>query len=179
MGDKMETRQLFYICREHLMESHWAEAIACGRLFLEARGGWPERRAQVACFIAQAWTALNDLYQARLAYLDALKEWGNWAEPYYGLALVHRDLGMFREAIAWGTAACLFEPTDEVSNQEIYSWRRFDVMAFCLAQIGRFEQAVSYYEKVAAAHPNPTTEANLRRCKQFMNGKQATEPIPV
>lgn len=166
MGDKMETRQLFYIAREHLMDSHWAQAIACCRLFLDARGGWPERRSQVACFAAQAWTALGDLYQARLAYLDALKEWGNWAEPYYGLALVHRDLGMFREALAWGSAACIFEPGEEVANVEIYNWRRFDVMAFCLAQIGRYEEAAKYYEKVCKAHPNHTTEANLRRCKE-------------
>ena len=167
MGTRLDQRQLFYIGREHLMDGHYAEAIAVLRLFIEADGGWPERRSQVQTFIGQAWSNLDDPYQARLAYLEAIKEWGNWAEPYYGLALVHRDIGMFREAIAWASAACIFEPGEdsEVFNREIYEWRRFDIMAYCLAQIGRYDQAAAYYEKVARAHPNHTTEANLRRVR--------------
>lgn len=167
MGDKLETHQLYYMAREHLAEKHFGEAIACARLFIEAGGGFPERRSQVQLFAGHAWMELGDLYQARLAFLEAVKEWGNWAEPYYALARVHQEMGMYREAIAWGSAACIFEPGEEVSDPSVYSWRRFDVMAYCLAAVGRYEQAAQYYQKVYEAHPNEATHTNLAKCRRF------------
>lgn len=166
MGEKLDTRQLFYIAREHLNEQHWAEAIACCRLFLDAHGGWPERRSQVAVFLAQAWTACDDLYQARQAYIEAIKEYGSWAEPYYGMAVLHRDLGLFQEAIAWASASLIFAPGEEASNAEIYEWRRYDVIAYCLAAIGQHGNALPYYRRVMDAHPNDATRTNLSICER-------------
>lgn len=175
MGLKLDTRQLYYIGREHLNASveegaapHWAEAVACCKLFLEARGGWPERRAQVAVFMAQAWEQMQDEYQARLAYLRAIEEWGNWAEPYYALSCLAARQGLMQEALGWASAALWFKPTDECANLEIYEWRRYEQIAFCLARIGQYAAAVPYYERVMAAHPNDVSANNLKRCREMM-----------
>ncbi len=77
----------------------------------------------------------------------------------------------------------MVSPSTAISSASVKAsvaaWRRFDVMAYCLAQVGRYEGAAQYYEKVLAAHPTPTTEANLRRCRQAAMGRGATSPVPV
>jgi len=176
MGTTLKTRELYYLAREHLNEQQWAQGIACGRLFLDAGGGWPEQRSQMHVYLAQAWIALGDVHQARQSYLEAIKEFGPWCEPYYGLAVLHRDLGLYLEAVMWAAAALVpaFDSDDdmqaEARNPEVYAWRRFDVMAFCLAALGRYEEAARYYDMVERAHPNEVTIANVRRCRELASG---------
>lgn len=161
LADTFNQRDLFYVAREHANASNWQECVAVVRLMLDGEGQWPEQRAMAASLMAQAYMALGDWFQARKAWLRCIDEFGNWAEPYYGLALICRDLGLWQEAIAWGTASLMFSPDSEFANLEIYEWRRYDVIGFCLAATEDYRQAARYYRIVMDKHPNDVTRKNL------------------
>ena len=149
-------RHLFYLAREHAYAGHWAEAIGLLNIMLDNKAEWPMQRSSAAMLKGDGLHALGRVEEAREAYIRAVKEWGAWAEPYYAVGNLHYSLGQWAEGAAWLSASCLFDkPTDgNFTNDSIYQWRRYDLLAVCLSKIGRLEEARKYGEMALAARPD-------------------------
>ena len=159
-------RHLFYLAREHAYVGHWAEAIGLLDIMLAGKAEWPMQRSSAAMLKGDGLAVLGRHEEAREAYIRAIREWGAWAEPYYAVGKLHYDLGQWCEGAAWLAASCLFDkPADgSFTNDSIYQWRRYDLLAVCLSKIGRQEEAHKYGEMALAARPD---DERLKKNMEF------------
>lgn len=147
-------RHLFYLTREYFYAGNYYEVIGLVDQLLERTPEWCLQRSHAAILKGDALKHLNRVPEARVAYLRAVQEWGAWAEPYYSLGVLHYEAQQWSEGASWFSASLLFEPPDEYfSDQSIYSWRRYDLLAVCLSKIGRLAEAYVYGSKALSVRP--------------------------
>jgi len=93
--------------------------------------------------------------EARKAYLQAIQEWGAWAEPYFAIGKLHYELGQWKEAVAWFSASIRFEPDlAYFCDDDMYAWGRYDLLAVCLSKLGQLEEAYKYGKRALEARPD-------------------------
>lgn len=147
-------RHFFYLAREHAYAGHHYEAIGLCDQLLALPPEWCLQRSHAAILKGHALKALGRIPEARAAYLRAVQEWGAWAEPYYWLGVLHYEAQQWSEGASWFAACLPFDPPEGYfSDQSIYSWRRYDLLAVCLSKVGRLEEAYRYGEKALSARP--------------------------
>lgn len=149
-----DERGLFYLAREHSYAGHHHETIALVDLLLSGPVEWPIQRSDAAILKGNALKALGRHADARAAYLRAVQEWGAWAEPYFALGCLHYEREQWAEGASW-FAACipLSPPAGYFVNDEIYAWRRYDMLAVCLSKVGMRDEARRWGERALGARP--------------------------
>jgi tetratricopeptide (TPR) repeat protein len=162
--DAPTERHFFYLAREHSYKAHHYEVIGLIDQLLALPVEWSIQRSHAAILKGNALKALNRQEDARGAYLQAVQEWGAWAEPYYALGVLHYELQQWAEGAAWFAACLPFGfPAGYFVDESFYTWRRYDMLAVCLSKIGRLEEAHYYGEKALAARPDdPHLQDNMQ-----------------
>lgn len=159
MAKGLSERHLYYLQREHANRGHWQEVIALSELIARRPPEHAQQRSLALILKGDAFRNLEDLVLARRAYLEAIGEWGQWAEPYYALGVLCVLCERWKEAVAWLSSSMCFEPEGETHASEnvtldIYTWRRFDLMSIALAKLGRLPAALEYTKKALDGNPD-------------------------
>jgi tetratricopeptide (TPR) repeat protein len=154
LGKTFDERHTYYLAREHWYKGHYQEAIALVDSILSLSPVWPIQRSGLAIIKGDCYRALEMPAEARAAYIRAIQEWGAWAEPYYSLGSLHYELRQWAEGAAWFYASLPFDPPDWFTDNTIYDWRRYDLLAVCLSQMGRKAEARPYGVKALSVRPN-------------------------
>ena len=154
------------------MERH-SEAADMFARYLQVPGEPPDRRAQAARHMCVMLMLQNKPQEARIAALQALSEFWLWPDTHLTLAEAEQTLGRPDQALVHArTAMELGKPnTLLIINPTQYTAHPKAIMAICLAQMGRFEEAVQMAEECLAIAPSyplavqhlPLMQAQLRK----------------
>lgn len=147
-------RNFFYLARQYFYAKCYRETIALIVQMLQTPVSWPVQRARGCIMAGDCWRALGDQDAAADAYLKAISECPNTAEPFFCLGKLRYEQRKWAEAAAWLKASTMFEPGGFFHDLSIYEWQRWDLLAVCLYKMGRMEEARLYGAKALAARPD-------------------------
>lgn len=149
-------RELFYLAKEHIVYGNYAEAAACAQLVLDLQKGFITDRAHAALIKGDALRALEDYAGSHKAYLRAIQEYDQWAEPFFALASLLMHVGQPKSAVIWAYAA-VHQVGDRdfmpIYDHAIYRWKRYALLAQCLETLKRYDEALPWAEIAAEEQP--------------------------
>lgn len=117
-------RSLFYLGSAHGTLGHHVEAIALYDYMLSLDGPPNTMRARAAWMKGHILRSLEDYAGATRAYLDAIYQCPELAEPYYYLGEMFLERGKLALAFAWLSAAMPFVQQDFSYDLDVYTHLR-------------------------------------------------------
>lgn len=117
-------RSLFYLGSAHGALGHHVEAIAMYDYMLSLDGPPNTMRARAAWMKGHILRSLEDYAGATRAYLDAIYQCPELAEPYYYLGEMFFERGKLPLAFAWFSAAMPFVQQDFSYDLDVYTHLR-------------------------------------------------------
>ena len=135
-ADERSDRSLFFLAAAHGAKGHYVEAIALYDYMLALPGPPNTMRARAAWLKGHVLRSREDYAGATQAYLDAIYQCPELAEPYYYLGEMFLEAGNILLALAWISASLPLEQKDFSYDLDVYTHLRFerlkDIQA-CLA----------------------------------------------
>ncbi len=165
-GDGIGQRDCFYLAREHLHDRHYHECIAVVDLLLAQPPTDPPNpieRSNACLFKGMAYEQLGRTQEARRAYIDALTEWSQWAEPWMMLGNLLVRLEVWHEAAAHFHAATYFPQVQYAfSSDDTYNRVRYQNLAICLTKLRRYDEARRWLDVAEAKSPGHALLSTIR-----------------
>lgn len=151
-----DPRVISSLAMEYMGADRYREASDMFARFLGCPGEPPDRRSQATRHMCVMLMLQGRVQEARAHAFQALAEHWEWADTHLTLAEAEQTLGRpeiaihhARNAVAVGKPETLL-----IVNPLQYTAHPHALMAVCLAQMGRWEEAVSQAEECLAIAPS-------------------------
>lgn len=128
-------RSLFYLASAHGALGHHVEAIALYDYMLSLPAAPNTMRARAAWMKGHILRACGDFSGATQAYLDAIYQCPDLAEPYYYLGEMFLDRGALTMAMAWLSASIPFPQQDHSYDLDVYTTLRMQKLNECMEKL--------------------------------------------
>lgn len=163
-------RNAFYYGRELSFHGKWREAIdACERYLKLPRATWPNERAYAYRVMGRSYEALQDPWNAELAFQRACSEAPGTREPWCDLAMLYYRMERWPECFAMSMRALAITNREAVYTCDPAVWGHWahDLASISAYHMGMLNVAVEQAEMALAKTPDdPRLKANLEACKR-------------
>ncbi len=158
VGENPENdRNMHYLGREYMYYGRWQECIDTLKRHLNLKSAtWADERCASMRFIARAYTALGEKYEAEKWYLRAVAEAGYLREPWLNfaeLAYSNADWNL----LVWLTEKALSiteRPRTYITDAASWGYRPYDLASLGYFYTGRKEKSLEYAQKALELSPN-------------------------
>lgn len=149
-------RVLHSLAMEHMGSERPKDSSNMFERYLACAGEMPDRRAQAVRLMCQMLMVQGRVEEAREHALRSLGDVWNWADTHLTLAEAEQTLGRPDVALTHAeTAMQIGMPqTLLIINPLQYTAHPLALKAICLAQMGRFEDAVRHGQEALAIAPS-------------------------
>lgn len=177
-GEAPDPRTIFYLAVAHKSRGDLESAQTLLEMYLKL-SGWDEERSVAWCNLAEIHLAWDHDSEAADCYLQAIKEREDMPLPYIGLGEIAAYAGNNQKAINWlDMALAKPEPsTSMMLNPLTYTYRPLVVMAECLFNDGRIDQAIAALKRAQAYKDDEAIKALMEFYDKIKGHKLATESV--
>lgn len=181
MNDEAENpdpRTMFYLAVAYKSRGEYKAAQELFEMYLKL-SGWDEERSVAWCNLAEIHLAHERDPEATECYLQAIKEREDMPMPYIGLGEIYAYAGKNQKAINWlQMAISKPEPsTSMMLNPLTYTYRPLIVMAECLFNDGKINDAIAALQKAKTYSDDEGVRGMLEFYNSIKGHKLATESI--
>lgn len=119
-----KVRDMFYLAREYTYHKRYEDAIKVFKVYLK-KGVNDFDRGEAYMFMGRSYLALKKIKEATDAFVDSLKENDTRREPFFELAIVYKQIGLYHSAAAYLKAALELPKQDNgyLNNIDLYTWK--------------------------------------------------------
>ena len=158
-----DDRNMHYLGREYLFHHRWDDCIATLERHLNMPNAvWRDERAASMRFIARAYKAKGDYYNASLWLYRAIAEAPYLREPYAEAALTAYEQGNYLKAYFMVTEAMKITEKPKTYISEGFAWDStlYDIGSVCAGNLGLYVSALALCE---IAHKLAPTDERISR----------------
>lgn len=151
------SRVVGYLGTEHAAKGDHAVAMKYFAEYLALNPEWDEERAQVYRKYAQSLFTVGATEEGYALGFDAMRVLPSWPDNYLTLAEACTMKGEWSKAFEWAKRALEIGAPDTmlIINPLDYSFLPMKIMAGCLGELGRHEEAVGLADRALALSPDP------------------------
>ena len=161
-------RNMHYLGREYMFYERWDDCISTLKRHLEMKSAtWADERSASMRYIARAYKAKGDFYNASAWQLRAVAEAPYLREPYAEAAVFAYETGEYLKAYYMITEALKITVKPKSYISEGFAWDStlYDIGSICAYYVGLYESALALCK--IAYKLSPEDERILENMKLF------------
>lgn len=155
--DETDDRNMHYLGREYMYHKEYNKAIdtLIKHLSLE-KAVWKDERAASMRFIARCYTELKRYKEARMWYLEAIKEAPYLRDTFVEIALLESSLGNYKETEKYCLEALKIKthPKTYINEQFSFDHTIYDLLAVSYYYLKDYSKSLDYINKALELAPD-------------------------
>lgn len=155
--DETDDRNMHYLGREYMYHKEYNKAIDTLIKHLSLKKAvWKDERAASMRFIARCYTELKRYKEARMWYLEAIKEAPYLRDAFVELALLESSLGNYKETEKYCLEALKIKthPKTYINEQFSFDHTIYDLLAVSYYYLKDYSKSLDYINKALELAPD-------------------------
>ena len=167
--DGDDARSWFYLANTYKENGRWDEAIRAYQEYLKF-SKWSEERWHARVNMGTCYSALGDMEQARIQFVEAIEEFPLMAEAYYYLGDLAYKQKHYREAQVWLEKCIKMEQPDckLFVYPKVYKVNRHDLLSMVYHHLKIFDKAIEQAEIALESTSNERIKKNVRTWREHL-----------